>query len=379
MKGSTLGKVAIALIWGLLLSLVLAIGLEAFLKARWAKRREVKEVGLEQYDRLTKAYHPFAIQYIHPTYLFFFPFAPEDRVALSNAYVTLDRAGFRGPGPEQAAGRDLAFLLGGSTAFSFSSSDSTSITGYLNRLQDRYFFVNAGVPSWNSTQELSRLVNQVMAYEPALVLTLDGANELAIVVRYHELGLEYPPGTPESFGQLQTLVGDIRARSRLRPAGGLFSRFFPNLAESIRVRFTDQVDPGPIPEARLQATASKYTFNLSLMNSLVQAGGGRFAAFFQPIIWLHQNGPDSEAEYGYAPEYRRYHELVFADTARMFERYDLSDMFDAHFNEIPYFDPGEGHDLSDRVIFVDPVHFFDTGNRMIAEEILRLIAVDADD
>ena len=32
----------------------------------------------------------------------------------------------------------------------------------MNRLQDQYFFVNAAVPSWNSSQELSRAAFQIL-------------------------------------------------------------------------------------------------------------------------------------------------------------------------------------------------------------------------
>jgi hypothetical protein len=369
MSGKTLGKLVIVLVWVLLVGLVASIGLELFLKLRWEKRREVKEVGLEYYDQLRRAYHPFAIQHVNPNYLFFFPFEPKDRVALSNQFVSLDSAGFRGPGPEYSADRELAFLLGGSTAFSFSSSDSTSITGFLNRLQDRYFFVNAGVPSWNSTQEMFRLVNQVLAYDPALVVTFDGANDLAILVQYHEKGLDFPPGTPESFGLLQELVGDIRARSRRSASGGLFRRFFPNLVASIAHRLSPPKEAGPIATQAIEQVADKYVANLELMSTITEASGGTFMSFFQPIIWLHQNGPEKEEQYKYRGEYEYYHDRVLDDSVS-FLRFDLADMFDDHFDVIPYFDPAEGVDIGEHVIFLDPVHFFDTGNRMVAQAIL---------
>ena len=149
MTGSTLAKALIAAVWVVVMLVVLAVGLEYFLKTRSEKRREVRLIGKERYDEFARAYYPFGFQHINPTYLFFFPFEPEARTALSNEHVTLDEAGFRGQGPEFVGDRKLAFLIGGSTAFSSASSDSTTITGYLNQIQDRYFFVNAGVPSWN--------------------------------------------------------------------------------------------------------------------------------------------------------------------------------------------------------------------------------------
>ncbi len=370
MTGSNLAKAVIAAVWVLVMATVLAVGLEFFLKMRWNKRREVKQIGKERYDELARAYHPFAVQHINPNYLFFFPFESEDRIALSNEHVTLDGAGFRGPGPEFVDDLELAFLIGGSTAFSYASSDSTTITGYLNRMQDRYFFVNAGVPSWNSTQELFRLAYQLLEYDPALVVAFDGANEMAIMVQYHEQGLSFPPGTPESFARLQALVGDIRAESGTAQDRGLVGRMFPRLVAAVRSKLTPEQPAGPIPRASIVEAARKYVFNLNLMGTLVRSRGGRFVSIFQPIIWLHENGPGREAQYKYREEYRFFHGTVFSDTTIAFERHDFADLFDARFDRIPYFDPAADSDLTDTTVFLDPVHFFDAGNKMVAEEII---------
>jgi hypothetical protein len=294
--------------------------------------------------------------------------------------VTLDSAGFRGPGPEFAGDRELAFLIGGSTAFSYSSSDSTTITGYLNRLQNRYFFVNAGVPSWNSTQELFRLAYQILSYDPDLIVAFDGANDMAILVQQNEEGLNYPPGTPESFHQLQELIGDIRAGSPKDDGDGLVRRFFPRLTASIEARLADEERSGPIPQQRIVQTAEKYIENSSLMEALTESRGGRFVSIFQPIIWLHDNGPEDEADFRYRGAYRKYHERVFADTTVRFERHDFSNMFDQYFEEIPYLDSEGDSDLTDTMVFVDPVHVFDRGSRMIAEQIIeQVLAVSGPD
>ena len=134
--------------------------------------------------RLERGYKPFIVHHLHPLYLFFFPLEPADRLAIGNAVCRIDADGFREPGPRHAAGRKLAFLLGRSSAFGhFASSDATTITSYLNGMQEKYFFVNAGAPAWNSTQELFRLAYQILDYQPALVITYDGANDGALVAR----------------------------------------------------------------------------------------------------------------------------------------------------------------------------------------------------
>ena len=106
-------------------------------------------------SQLAYAYRPFSIQYINPFYLFFFPFNEEERVALSNSTVSLTADGYRGDGPSARGDRKLGFLIGGSTAFGYyASNNDQTISAWLNREQSTYHFVNAGVPSFNSNQEL---------------------------------------------------------------------------------------------------------------------------------------------------------------------------------------------------------------------------------
>ncbi len=162
--------------------------------------------------RLRRAYRPFTIQHLHPHYLFFYPLAPADRLALANPVCSLDADGFREPGPAAAAGRKLAVLIGGSAAFGhYATSNDTTIASYLNRLQREYFFVTAGVPSWNSTQELMRMAMQIAPMKPALVIAYDGVNDAALM----GLGVDgssqkYPMGTPESFDLLEDRLDEAR-------------------------------------------------------------------------------------------------------------------------------------------------------------------------
>jgi len=143
--GTIIGRTLIVLTWLLALMVTGAAGLEVLLRVRSHWRPPDAQGDRPKFDQLDRAYQPCDTFQLHPQYLFFFPLDLHERVALSNETCSIDAAGFRGPGPAQAGGRRLAFLLGGSAAFgSLASSDATTITGYLNRLQDEYFFVNAG-------------------------------------------------------------------------------------------------------------------------------------------------------------------------------------------------------------------------------------------
>jgi hypothetical protein len=165
---------------------------------------------------LAYAYRPFSIQYINPFYLFFFPFNEEERVALSNSTVSLTADGYRGDGPSARDDRKLAFLSGGSTAFGYyASNNDQTISAWLNREQSKYHFVNAGVPSFNSNQELFRVINDILPESPKLLINLNGANDFAIPFdNYFSRGVVYPAGVPESYHNLHSLVENIRAKKK---------------------------------------------------------------------------------------------------------------------------------------------------------------------
>lgn len=164
-----------------------------------------ESVGSALYDSLKAAYDPFAVQHLHPWYLFSLPTTAAERSAISNYVVHLTPDGFRGVGPRNCGGRRLGFLIGGSTAFGhFASSDRSTIAAYLTAKQDTYCFVNAGVPAWNSQQELHRVVDELLAYHPSAIVALDGWNDAVLALEYTRAGRDYPPG----------VTGELRHSSR---------------------------------------------------------------------------------------------------------------------------------------------------------------------
>jgi hypothetical protein len=355
-----LGRFLIAILWVGALTLLGAMGAERYLQWRegqLAARRP-------RLDALGSAYEPFTVAHLNPHYLFFFPLEPERRAALSNRVVTLTADGFRGPGPERAAPRRLAFLIGGSAAFGdWASSDATTITGYLNQLSKDHFFVNAGVPSWNSTQELFRLANQLLDFQPSLIVAYDGANDAAIVADYFEKGHVYPPGTPESFDELASLVDDIRGEPRSRSLG---KRLFPRLGARLG---SPPAAPAETPAPLIDAAADVYVRNLELMSDLAHARGVRFLAVFQPIALLHRNL--ASVAWTKTRVHHRFHSRV-TERERRFEFGDFSSFFDHSEGKIRIL--GDDEDITDATLFVDEVHLFDPGNRRVAEGLLELIA-----
>jgi hypothetical protein len=319
--------------------------------------------------RLREAYRPFTTQYVHPYYAFFFPWDPSQRLALNNAVCSLDVHGFREPGPAHAGGRKLAVLLGGSTAFGdYASSNDATITANLNRLQQDYFFVNAGVPSWNSTQEMIRMAMEIAELKPALVVTLDGANDAALADSATEAhpGRLYPPGTPENFDRLEAMLAEAR-----RPWARITPRnLFPEIFNRID-KYTATPDTAPplAPEI-VSAAARRYVGNLTQIAAMARGAGARYLAVFQPVAGLHKGVSRDAYDPKDFADIAAFRDAAFAISGKGFELIDYSAIFDTHLTAVPVLEDA----ITAETIFIDEVHLSDTGNAMIARDLLSLVA-----
>jgi hypothetical protein len=361
-RRSKTGTIVVALVGILSLGLGLALGLELLLRGRSAYLQS-QDNG--RHAQLAQAYAPFMSESLHPNYLFFFP-PPGERAALGNAVCSLDEGGFREPGPARAQGRKLAFVIGGSVAFSlFASSNATTITSFMNRMQDEYFFVTAGVPGFNSSQELVRLSLELLDHAPAMVIAFDGFNDINLAREPKWLERGFPPGTPEGFPVLQDMVAAAQAPWRHLVPDGLFYE--------LSLRLDRGGDGGngdedrPMSEGAVAAAAARYSLNQARMASLAQAAGTRFVSVFQPMASLHRYvsgpfaGPDDVAE--------RFHQLAMTGRPAALETYDMARVFDEYFAAVPMAEP----DITDTTIFIDAAHFYDPGNEIVARHLLRLI------
>jgi hypothetical protein len=380
---AVIGRTILVVLWLLAAVVVSAAGLELLLQARshW-RERLAAAIDAPNRHRLEGAYGPFTEMHLHPQYMFFFPRDPRARIAISNQTCSLDADGFRGPGPAHAGGRPLAFLLGGSAAFGvMASSDATTITGYLNRLQDTYFFVDAGVPGWNSTQEMYRLAFQILNYHPALIVTYDGANDAAFIRSFEGTAPDYSVGVPDGFEELSARVDTGGSTSPGRDMLFLGADLFPELKERLDKAFgrtawlpdswAAQRQPDssePLPESVLRAGVARYLSNLSRMRGLATAQGARFVAVFQPVAQLHRHlGPGSPLDG--VPAIEPFHRTVVEQVPRDLEFHDLGDVFDQHYAAIPVVNP----DVTDKTVFVDQVHLYDPGNEIIARHLAEFI------
>lgn len=321
-------------------------------------------------------YQPFHVQYLHPFYFFSLPSDTGVLARINNKVVSVTPEGFRGLGPEQKGNRKLAFVIGGSAAFGDdASSDQTTISGYLNGLQQDYYFVNAGVPSWNSTQEFYRVGMQLLQYKPDLIVVYDGYNDASINHGNREQGSPFPPGTPESYNDIARWVDNIRAQPDAPLIKFNFSHLYVLTFPRTRDYLGEKLGKGGVGTAKspviipmsrdwIESDAASYLWNAGNMQRLAAARGTRLVIFSQPTSLLQFTVTDADREKlgvddnGLEPYMRQFHQYVLEHREPQLQFYDLSDLFDRFYGKIPLTD-----------LFTDPVHLTDQGNQIVATEI----------
>ena len=314
------------------------------------------------YTRLLTAHAPYAAKRPHPEYGFFLPDSAEI-AGRGGDIVHVTGHGFRGPGPSRRGGRALAFLVGNSVVFGFAPHDSLTIAGFLNRMQSDFFFVNAGVPSWVSSQVRRRVVHELLSYQPELIVLWGGHNDASLAYSTAKAGRPFDPAV-------------IEQPSRQSPIEeGPLKCLVPNLTRRLNRLASGIASPTYQPDRGVALAAAKaFVDNLNAAFDASTGAGVRFLAIYQPILHHHKNRPAPSCEIDQCVFFERFRDRAAALAARFKVPYlDLGDVFDRHLAAVPVFIAGTGPDLNDQV-FVDQVHLYVPGNELVAREIVTRIA-----
>jgi lysophospholipase L1-like esterase len=295
--------------------------------------------------------------------------------------LTINAQGFRGRDwtLDKPPGAARVIVLGGSVAFGHgcTADDRTvaaRLEGGLSRPDRPVEVWNAGVPGYDSAQELVLLVTEVLDYRPDVVVVLDGWND------FHHAG-QSAPGQPilrspfvafdeaaalsrspgrallrasAFYRSLERNLGDWARRSRDRTAGGGFGAY------------ADRPDG-----------LADYERNLSRLVRIVRAEGARAVLASQPELYQRRGAvPAGEQkvrdriESGDAPYaragYRAYAEgryPAYIDAARRA----------AESNDAGYVDAARIFDGLDEAVFTDFCHVDDRGHQLLAEALAPAI------
>ncbi len=302
-------------------------------------------------------YKVFSVQHLHPFYMFSLPWSPDAIAAANNDVVSLNQAGFRNSFQNNA--QMTGVILGGSTAFgSGASSDLTTIASALNKLQGDYDFLNYGVPSWNSHQEMVAYTK--ITIRTNYVIAFSGSNDLIVALRYCRKKYEFSLGSPESFEYLAAITDDIRGD---RKDGGMISRLFPRTRKKLSRLFGRARVQRPDCGSRILEAADAFIENQSVVRDLALARGSGYLLALQPhlnfIVLPEKERHIEEAELRRA-FYRHVMESRFCQAAVCL---DFSETFKA---AVPL-QASETPEDPNRAVFVDKVHLTDRGYARIAE------------
>jgi len=240
----------------------------------------------------------------------------------------INALGFRSPKLEQKRpGTRRLAMLGGSAVWLGSTNDKT-IPAQLARMLTGHGvetdYVNAGIVSAVSSQELSVLVHDLLDLDVDLVVSLDGFNDIVSVTRFN--------------GRVGT------------PA------FQPKGVEPYYAPLPPEPD---LSAEKLKLTLMHYLNVVRKMSTICRAFGIHYVAVLQPAQ-LYREQRESIASGGQLPL------VVFYETAaEFFDAWDEKRFNGGHFVSLA--------DLLHEDMFWDPVHFRDEGNTLVADALFNMI------
>ena len=373
-----------------LISLICLIFIEIYLNE--SKTNPIELHKTEYYgEQLNKnIYKDYAVQYLHPYYLFSLPWQTDDQDALEiNNIVLLDDAGFRKTSKQNSEKQKIIFL-GGSTAFGhYASSNDKTISSYLNNLID-HDVVNRNAPSWNSHQEAVALFKFHELDIVAASISFSLGNDISLncrgTSRYSNLYHDFP----ESWDILQDKVNDIRGSVRSESYALktkiILSKILPNTYAKyveLKLKSNELV----IQEASLDTfgecndddivkVADSFISNQTRMSQLSKAYNFKHFLVIQPSFNVHKDALNRDNFGKQSGNFRKkvINYIMKSDYCSENPCLDLSSVFDnmgfylEMYNSINS-NPDKVNKWMDLGIFVDAIHINDRGNQIIANKI----------
>jgi len=315
-----------------------------------------------------------------------------DAIALEGGLAVMDDPRTpRAKSPD--AGRDdgkTVLVLGGSTTDPITMSSSPDIgfdgwaLGLARRCQEALpgcRVVNGGRAAFTSAQELLLLVRDGLAYDPDVVVSLNGINEWYF--RKDPVLAAHPFVTRGARNHFRNLCHGFSPSAVAR-----WRRVLPNaqaLAADLRERLGHEVqigvvdgdvegrvgdcllNLGPGLPVRQQDPATIWRRNVASMEALVRARGGTYFVVLQPTLgiggYVPESGHDAELRDEMMRTERRYHTLMEEIYVDLREEctsldycLDLTDLF-----------------VGESDVYADPRHPNRKGNALEAAAIWSLI------
>jgi len=283
--------------------------------------------------------------------------------------LKMNSLGYRGEEfkPQKPAGQFRIFLLGSSVVFNGSTDDRT-IAGFLQKKLRNTFpklnvkVINGGRASYVSGQTLAQLIFEVLNYSPDLIIVFQGNNDV-----YGSIHGDRRPGYPHAFGK-------IEERVNTNPVV-LAASYILSKSQTKRLLHRIALDIYLKSGSKLQEKLNKKEPNFPYMDKYVQhtetfariVSGLKIPAIIsiQPSIYTKKNKSAEEEQI-----------ITGAAVKAMKENYAYSLKKFKKFNwpeGVVFRDLSNAFDGIERTMYWDNVHFFDDGNKIVADNLLNII------
>lgn len=278
-------------------------------------------------------------------------------------------------------------MLGGSTTFGFgATSDDTTIPANLERiLRQRLGFpvevLNAGVPGYDSAQEMAQLQQRWLRLRPDLVIIYDGANDL-----YDSTLPDWAPNRTPTTARLERQVAfDFTggagsapapwgsfANAGLRLVGDVagHSALVTKLA-ALGQRLAGALGGRPDAYRCNPAGIDVWVANVRTMVTLARANDAHVLVALNPVIGVVDK-PLTQQEQAIALIDEQSGNLVPVRNA-MFVDASLAMARAAARDGFPFVDLNQRLGAARATLFFDSYHLLDVGNAAVAEQLARAV------
>lgn len=295
------------------------------------------------------------------------PFVEWRRKPFAGETTTVGTDGDRLHAPPQGGGATSGphiRFFGGSTMWGFGVSDDGTIPALFNEIRTDWRVYNHGEIGFNTRQNLDRLISLHNLGAPMdIVVFYVGVNDAATLCRSN--------AEVNGHGQdarMKTLL-DPNANGEGSLASFLYRTFVGETAKLARgiAQYGSRDDSGVYACAgdkdRAREVADVTVSNLELAHDIVTSLGGRFIAILQPVAFVGSPKVDHVQK---------------ALNSRRNLGEDLRTVYPIMRDELAARASGWSHDATaafdkDEYIYVDFAHVSRNGNRIIAQEIDRIL------
>ncbi len=361
---SVVVQVLLVLLFVMILFSVLEFGLHSLSVVQALVNRRSNQGAFRQL-----ADHPYLTTVLKPSLTTILPDYPEG----GDLVFTTDSRGFRTPEFTSSKPESTfrIVVLGGSTVVAAQTNDQTFpalLQDQLNASSSRTIeVINAGVPTWTSTQELFLLATEVLNWEPDLVIVYDGRNDL----HYGVLPNAEPNLLPRASQQMAYLEDYQDPWRRnfmtyyLIDTRVIHPRDLSNQQAEI-----SNPDGIPVNYALHQNIIETYARNLDSMSALLTANGVETLMVFQPNL-LTTNKPLTAYEQTNLDALQStYTEAMLA----MLREAAIAAEQVAQQRNVQWADFSGVFDDEASLMLLDDVHQSNAGNTVLAQKLSEIIA-----